>query len=241
MAVKVVFAGPSLHGAVVDFAGIDLRRPAQQGDVEQAVADGARVIGLIDGHYQQVGAVWHKELLFALRAGVAIYGAASMGALRAAECQAFGMQPVGTIANRYCTGELVDDADVALLNAPAALGYQPMTEPLVNAMATIDALSIGRLISFAEHEALVGAARALFFADRTPSSIVAAADLKERASSILDLYLARRVDLKALDAALLVTAVRRHCPSPVRKQNWSLAKSPFWRDRQVRSFSVTGP
>lgn len=241
MDLRVVFAGPSIYGVVPDLAGIDLRRPAQQGDVEQAVADGAQVIGLIDGHYHQVGAVWHKELLFALRSGVAIYGAASMGALRAAECEAFGMKPVGTIARRYCTGELVDDADVALLNAPAELGYQPMTEPLVNAIATIDALSIAGVISSFECDALMCAARQLFFADRTPESIVAAANLADRTSAILDCYHAHRVDLKALDATLLVRAVKQHRVSSRQSSPWSFAESPFWRDRQVRSFSVTVP
>jgi hypothetical protein len=241
MDLKVVFAGPSIHGVDIDFAGIDLRRPAQQGDVEQAVADGAQVIGLIDGHYQQVGAVWHKELLFALSSGVAVYGAASIGALRAAECEAFGMKPVGIIAQRYCSGELVDDADVALLNAPAEMGYQPITEPLVNAMATIDAISAAGAISPPEHDALLRAAKTLFFADRSPESIVATADLGGRKSRILACYLANRVDLKAIDAALLVDAVRQHRASPPQSPRWSFAKSPFWRDRQVRSFSVTPP
>src|SRR3954452_8807487 len=103
---KVVFAGPSIHGLDLDLEGIVLRGPAEMGDFERAVTDGATVIGLVDGHYQQVGAVWHKEILMALAAGVTVFGAASMGALRASECEAFGMIPVGDIARRYCTGEL---------------------------------------------------------------------------------------------------------------------------------------
>ena len=125
---KIVFAGPSLCGAEYDAGDVIVRGPAQMGDLERAVAEGAHAVGLIDGHYQQVGAVWHKEILLALSSGVAVYGAASMGALRAAECEAFGMVPVGDIARRYCSGALFDDADVALTNGPAELGFPPLTE-----------------------------------------------------------------------------------------------------------------
>jgi hypothetical protein len=98
---------------------------------------GRRVIGLVDGHYEQVASVWHKEILYALSMGVHVFGAASMGALRAAECEAYGMVPVGEIAGRYCRGELYDDDAVALLNGPAELAYAPLTEPLVEVEATL--------------------------------------------------------------------------------------------------------
>ena len=60
-----------------------------------AVRRGVRVIGLVDGVFERVPAVWHKEILFALSEGVHVYGAASMGALRAAELDTFGMRGVG--------------------------------------------------------------------------------------------------------------------------------------------------
>ena len=134
---KVVFAGPSLHGAEFDPGDVVIRGPAEMGDLERAVAAGATAVGLVDGHYQQVGAVWHKEILFALASGVAVYGAASMGALRVSECEAFGMIPVGDIAHRYCSGELFDDADVALTNGPAELGFPPLTEAMVDVEAEL--------------------------------------------------------------------------------------------------------
>ena len=148
-------------------AGIDLRRPAQQGDVEAAVSDGAVAIGLVDGHYQQVGAVWHKEILLALSMGVRVFGAASMGALRAAECAAFGMIPVGGIANGYCSGELFDDADVAVTNGPLELGYPPLTEPMVTVAATLTDLAARDLLGPEESRSILAAAQSIYFADRT--------------------------------------------------------------------------
>jgi hypothetical protein len=101
---KLVFAGPSIHGETVDLTGIELRPPAVQGDLLRAVVEGASVIGLIDGAFEATASVWHKEILHALSEGVAVVGGASMGALRAAECAAFGMEPVGQIARLLLSG-----------------------------------------------------------------------------------------------------------------------------------------
>ena len=94
----VVFAGPSVHGlGRHNLAGLDLRPPAGRGAILRAAADGAPAIGLIDGIYESEPAVWHKEILYALGRGIPVLGAASMGALRAAECAAFGMKGIGSI------------------------------------------------------------------------------------------------------------------------------------------------
>ncbi|RYG97907.1 MAG: antibiotic resistance protein, partial [Alphaproteobacteria bacterium] len=138
---KVVFVGPSLSNAN-DLSGhqIEIRPPAVQGDMLRAVRDGATVIGLVDGGFEYTAPVWHKEILYALSRRVAVVGAASMGALRAAECQPFGMVGVGRIFNDYASGELVDDADVALLHGPMEYGFRPITLPMVNIRATLKAL-----------------------------------------------------------------------------------------------------
>lgn len=51
-----------------------------------------------------VPAVWHKELLYTLQEGVEVCGASSMGALRAAELESFGMLGVGVIFQAYRDG-----------------------------------------------------------------------------------------------------------------------------------------
>ncbi|MBN8893029.1 MAG: hypothetical protein J0H91_22335 [Rhodospirillales bacterium] len=77
----IVFAGPSLgRFAPSAAARIDLRPPAACGDIARAVALRPRAIGLIDGLFETTASVWHKELVFALAEGIAVYGAASMGA-----------------------------------------------------------------------------------------------------------------------------------------------------------------
>ncbi len=229
---KVVFAGPSIYGLDVERGvGIILRPPAQYGDVSRAVDEGATAIGLIDGHYEQVGAAWHKEILYALSNGVEVLGAASMGALRAAECEAFGMIPVGEIAAAYCRGELYDDAAVAILNGPQELGFPPLTEALVDAEATIDRLFMLGIATAEEADALRQSARRLFFKERTDGEIVERAQLGARAEALLAAYRAHRVSHKAKDASALLMLIQQLPNKRRPRPTWAFAQSAFWRQR----------
>lgn len=230
---KVLFSGPTLAGTDADMLqGLVLRPPAQHGDVWTAVRDGATAIGLVDGLYEDVLAVWHKEILFALARGVHVFGAASMGALRAAECAAFGMVGIGEIYLRYADGRLEDDAAVAQLHAPAELGFAPLTEALVNVEATLSALVADGRVDEAEFASLVTSARGLFFKDRTHARIVRSADVaRDRAAALVRLLDRHRVDLKRADALLLVRELlkisnkRDTTPKP-----WIFNESQVWRD-----------
>ena len=61
------------------------RPPARQGDVYRAALARPAIIGIIDGYFETMPTVWHKEILWAMAKGIHVYGAASIGALRAAE------------------------------------------------------------------------------------------------------------------------------------------------------------
>ena len=97
------------------------RGPVAQGDVYRAVTavEPLESIGIIDGQFDHVPAVWHKEILWAMDRGVHVYGSASMGALRAAELHAFGMEGVGEIFECYRDGTLEDDDEVAVVHGAA--------------------------------------------------------------------------------------------------------------------------
>jgi hypothetical protein len=231
---KAVFAGPSIFGLDFDRSGLEVRGPAEVGDIERAVDDGANVIGLVDGHYQHVGAVWHKELLHAMSLGVTVLGGASMGALRAAECRAFGMIPVGRIADRYCRGELIDDSAVAITNAPAELDYMPLTEAEVDVEATIEAAHGRGLVTEDERQHLSESNRRMFFQDRTMRSVVESAALGDREHTVCALLEANRVSVKGRDALEVIDRLRslpdrRSSPPP----GWRLSQSTFWRDRAL--------
>src|SRR5690242_12155833 len=99
----VVFLGPTLppEQASRHLDALYLP-PAEQGSIFRVARTlQPRVIALIDGSFAKVPAVRHKEVLWALSRGIAVYGAASMGALRAAELGRFGMRGHGLIYRWY--------------------------------------------------------------------------------------------------------------------------------------------
>lgn len=207
---RVLFVGPSLYGETPDLTGLDVRSPARQGDIAQAVLDGAGSIGLVDGYFDAVAAPWHKEILFALARGVTMLGSSSMGALRAAECAPFGMRPVGEIALAYASGALDDDAAVAVTHGPEELGYPPLSEPLINVKPTLERLRSLQLISDTEAQRIWERAHRLHFKDRSIDALFAADDR----AGMLAAYREHRINRKAEDALLLVAELK-HCPETV--------------------------
>jgi len=228
--VKVLFAGPSLSGANPDLGAIDLRPPAAHGDLTRAVLAGATAIGLVDGLFDAVAAVWHKEILFALSRGVRVLGAASMGALRVAECAAFGMEPIGPIALSYLDGSRDDDADVGLVHAPAELGYVPLSEPIVDVEATLARLAELGLLAPGEQVRILAHSRAIFFAERTVDLLIPPS-LAARRETLLAAYQTHRVAQKQADALMLVERLRALPDRRDFEPRFTLAESPMWRRR----------
>jgi hypothetical protein len=227
---KCVFGGPSLYGLEKRPEGIEFRPPAQMGDIWKAVTEGVRWIGLIDGYFGTSASVWHKEILYALSEGCLVYGAASMGALRAAECHPFGMQPIGEIAQAFARGILNDDADVALLHGPEEVDYCPFTEPMVEVRATLAALCGSNLMSSSEQETLLSAAQSLHFSQRTPEAMLAGTDMAEaRKRQIVYAYEANKVPAKRLDAELLLREMSAEPPPAEPVTPWTLSKSGSYR------------
>lgn len=229
----VVFAGPTMTADAVR-ARLDaaVRPPAARGDVLRAVDDGVKAIGLIDGVFERVAAVWHKEILWALSRGVRVYGAASMGALRAAELAAFGMVPVGDIAARYLRGELDDDDEVAVAHRDAEGAWAPVSEAMVNLRATLQAARDAAVLSSASCDALVALAKSHFYAER---SFVLLDTRGERAGvprAELDALRAwwtdGRVDLKRRDAEAMLDKMRDERGTANAPALWQFAHTDAW-------------
>ncbi len=172
----VVFSGPSLSPSEArGLAPCLALPPAARGDVLRALRQRPRAIVLLDGRFEQVPSVWPRELLAALDAGVTVFGAASLGALRAVELAPFGMIGVGGIFRAYRDGLLIDDAEVALLHADAEHDHRPLTVPLVQARAAASAALAAGALRRPEALALVRAAERLFYQDRRWPKLVAEA------------------------------------------------------------------
>jgi hypothetical protein len=234
--VKILFVGPTLYGDVRDgrlaaAPEIECRGPAAQGDIAKAVLAGATAIGLVDGRYEDVAAPWHKEILFGLSEGVAMLGAGSLGALRAAECAAFGMIGVGLIYERLAAGDIIDDSDVAQLHAPAEMGYLPLTEAFVNVDATLRNLAASHLLDQATSLRLAEVGRSIFFKQLTFERIFELCALPgTEGARLATLVLANRIDLKRQDA---MTLVRRMGELPsargAKPATWQMAQPIIWQ------------
>ena len=173
----IVFLGPSLDQPAAEkiLSCAQYRPPAKRGDVLSAVQDGATIIGLIDGVFHQESAVAHREILAAVKKGVRVVGSSSMGALRAAEMDTLGMVGIGEVYRMYKSGELESDDEVALVFDPSS--GLALSEPLINIRFTLKRAIKEGIIDTASHDALLSAARRLFYSKRTYRTIVSQADI----------------------------------------------------------------
>jgi hypothetical protein len=211
----VVFLGPSLglEAAKTILPAARYCPPVAQGDVYSLLGAGPPdAIGIVDGVFYQDLPVWHKEILAALEAGVAVYGASSMGALRAVECAPFGMVGVGAIFDAYASGELVDDDEVAVAHDGADQGWRPRTEPLVNLRASLrQAVAAGTVGGDSAAQALE-VARGIWFADRTRPALLQAwsqaGSTPEQLGALRSALEIGYVDQKGLDALALLRRLR---------------------------------
>jgi hypothetical protein len=218
----VVFLGPSLPADEARrIAPCRVLPPARAGDVLAVLPERPLAIALVDGLFDTTPSVWHHELLLALDAGVAVFGAASMGALRAAELWRHGVVGIGRIFRWYRDGAVDDDGEVALLHGDAEHGWRPLTVPLVAVRAAAEAARAEGLVGAAGARALVAAGAALPYAGRTWPRVLAGARLRAAARERLAAFLPRAPDPKAEDARACIAAAaeyararRRGAPPP---------------------------
>lgn len=233
----VVFLGPTLSAAEASLhTEANILPPARRGDVLDAVTrQGARVIGLVDGLFNAVPAVWHKEILFALSRGVRVFGAASMGALRAAELHTFGMEGVGQVFADFVSGALTDDDEVAVAHGPAESGYRSLSEALVNIRHGLELAERSGTISAETRARLTAHAKATFYAERSwPALFRAAPGLgvaEEELAPLRALVARARPNRKRDDALALLHAlaeVAGEAPGPARAPSFAFEATSFW-------------
>lgn len=239
-----VFLGPTLSSedarGVLDAVYLP---PVQQGDVYRAVVHHRpRAIGIVDGYFQDVPSVWHKEILWAMARGTHIFGSASMGALRAAELAAFGMRGVGRVFEAYRDGWLPpfetdafeDDDEVAVVHGPAETGCVALSEAMVNIRHTLAAATDAGIVPSATRDALVRVGKALFYPERTYERLLACASEDGLPTSQLDALRTwlptGRVNQKRDDALAMLATMRDFVaadPGPVRV-DYVFESSEMW-------------
>jgi hypothetical protein len=223
--------------------------PVQQGDIlrllreREGDRDRPRVIGIVDGLFRAVPAVWHKEILQALAEGCHVFGAASMGALRAAELHAFGMRGVGTIFEQFRDGVLQDDDEVAVAHASSEFGFRELSCPMVDLRDVLEAAAGAGILTPAEAAALVAHAKSRFYAERSQGDVLAHAERTGLSPGTLrrlgDFFAGYGPSLKARDALRMLAEIRGFLatdPAPFAPQV-PVARSIFLQDleREIAS------
>ncbi len=203
----VVFTGPSLSAAEArERLDAIYLPPIEAGDLYRALRFEPTAIGIIDGYFEMVPSVWHKEILYAMQQGVHVLGAASMGALRAAELNLFGMVGVGSVFEAYRDGLIEDDDEVAVSHGPKELGYPLLSEAMVNIRRTLADAHAAKIISGATRVRLEARAKSLHYKDRNYANIIDQ-ETEDEAGDVgaLHRWLPRgRVDQKKEDALRLI-------------------------------------
>ncbi len=219
----VIFLGPTLARQEAEsLLPATYLPPVSQGDIYAVTRDRPWGIGIVDGYFDRVPSVWHKEILWALSQGIHVFGSSSMGALRAVELETFGMVGVGTVYEAFRSGELTDDDEVAIVHGPTEVGYLAGSEALVNMRATFRAAASAGCFSESLGRQLVVIAKTLHYPSRTYEKVLEIAASRKLAPADLDRLRAwlpnGRIDVKGDDARDLlrhIAATQASAPGPV--------------------------
>lgn len=232
----IVFALPGMAPpAPARDKRFDFRPPAVMGDIYRAAREKPSAILLLNGVFETAPAVRHKEILWAISQGVAMFGASGIGALRAAELSAYGMTGLGRIYDSYAAGHVTRDDAVAGVYRLSGAAPVRASEPLVNIRATIARAAAGGVIGAATGQQLESIAAGLFFKLRTYERILSAAEaagLDRHGIDRLRNWLpGAAVDLQRDDAdrALAALAERPAGPSGAPATGFSLERTASWR------------
>lgn len=206
------FVGPSLRAADrARFVDMCWLPPAEAGDLLRLDHAAYAAICVIDGFFDHRPALRHKEILLLLSRGARIYGASSIGALRAAEMDSFGMIGVGAIYRAYARGTITGDDEVALVHGPPEWDWRPLSLPLVDLKATILAARRRGELSGGEARTLIAAGAGIHYVDRTWETVVAAA---ERSAGLAAWLRGCEVAQKQADACACIETAQAGRASP---------------------------
>ncbi|MBV8636632.1 MAG: YcaO-like family protein [Candidatus Eremiobacteraeota bacterium] len=199
-----VFAGPSLPSEDrPERPDLTYLAPASRHDV-LAAAKAYDVVLLIDGVFHHDLAPSPKEC-YASTQHARMFGASSMGALRAAECAPYGFTPLGAIARWYSAGTIDGDDEVAVLTRPQT--FDALTVPMVNVRYAARLAERRGILSRAAHDSLIDSARSIFYMDRTWQDVYECVPASARDSFAQ--IAQREGDLKRWDARFALRSVLR--------------------------------
>lgn len=183
------------------------KRPIKRGDLNQALNENPDIIGIIDGVFHQNSAVGHKEILNVMNRGIKVYGASSMGALRASELDTLGMVGIGHVYKQYATGKVASDDDVAVMLDSESL--EALSEPLINMDYVFTNAVSENIITSQEKEELIRIAKSTFYPKRNYAQTLSESSLdNDKKSKLID-FIRISPDIKKEDAKELIKTIKQ--------------------------------
>lgn len=177
----IVYSGPTISPSDILRCApeAEVRRPIGAGDVWERTVRRGDVYVIIDGYFYSQASVRHKELTYLLDSGAIVIGAASLGALRAAELHSLGMDGVGVVYRWFRSGVLNGDDEVAVLHGPVETGYEVHTIALVNLRWACSVAQRRGVLDERSSRLVIGCAKDMPFFERTWDNITD--DIRSRA------------------------------------------------------------
>lgn len=182
------------------------KRPIKRGDIGEALKENPNIIGIIDGVFHQNSAVGHREILNAMKKGIQVFGASSMGALRASELDSLGMIGIGYCYEQYATGEVISDDDVAVMLDSETL--EALSIPLISMKYVFDNAVLEGIITEKDKDHLLKVSKSTFYPKRNYAQTLRESDLDEDKKGKLIDFIRESKDIKKEDAKDLLNRIK---------------------------------
>ncbi len=184
------------------------KRPIKRGDLGHDIKENPDIIGIIDGVFHQNSAVGHREILNVMKNGVTVFGASSMGALRASELDSLGMIGVGYCYNQYASGAIDSDDDVAVMLDSETL--EALSVPLISMNYVFTNAVCENVISEDEKEELIQIAKSTFYPKRNYAQTLSKSSLNDEAKENLIDFIRTSDNIKKEDAKELLKHIKKY-------------------------------
>ncbi len=183
------------------------KRPIKRGDLGQDIKENPDIIGIIDGVFHQNSAVGHREILNVMKKGVKVFGASSMGALRASELDSLGMEGIGYCYNEYASGNVDSDDDVAVMLDSESL--EALSIPLISMNYVFKNAVNEGIITQDEKDELSKISKETFYPKRTYAETLSKSSLDSAKKDKLIDFIRTSKNIKEEDARELITHIKK--------------------------------
>lgn len=199
----VGFAGPSRPRSRRQLpVEVDWRGPAGRGDLDQLDTDSGDHVLLIDGFVVRGYAPSPTECARLISRGATLWGASSIGAIRAVELAPLGMRGYGWVYARLRDRSITwDDELVAVLDPRT---HQATTVFLANIRYGLERARRQNLVTAGLADRILLDLRAIHFSERSPAAVDRVLARHGVPPPLRQGWLDPRADIKRIDAAGLL-------------------------------------